>query len=150
MQYTIGANQANKIKWLASGKILAAGTSKDIYKLSASNLDEAITPLNRRIVREVSNKGVAYTEPISIDNIALYISWSRRKLREFTYNFENEYHASSTGGGDPDPEPTATTTFGTTTPELLFATESLIFHGLIIFFTSVIMSLWMWKLFMVV
>ena len=94
MQYTIGANQANKVLWLASGKVLVAGTSKDIYKLSASTLDEAITPLNRRIVREVSNKGTAYSEPISIDNVALYISWSRRKLREFTYNFENDSYVA--------------------------------------------------------
>lgn len=94
MQYTIGANQANKILWLASGKILASGTSKDIYKLSASTLDEAITPLNRRIVREVSNKGSAYVEPISIDNVALYISWSRRKIREFSYNFENDSYVA--------------------------------------------------------
>ncbi|MDP2218537.1 MAG: hypothetical protein Q8J68_14765 [Methanolobus sp.] len=94
LQYTIGSNQVNKIQWLSAGKVLGIGTAGAIYKASASQLDEAITPLNVRIVREVSYKGSAYHEAIAIDNVALYIAKNRRKIREFAFNLENDSYVA--------------------------------------------------------
>lgn len=94
IEYTISSNQMNKIHFISSGKILAIGTAVDIYKMSASELDEAITPLNVRIVREVSLKGAAFMEAISINNGVLYLSRSKRKIREFTFNSENNSYVS--------------------------------------------------------
>lgn len=93
LEYTIGSNQVNKIQWLSSGKILIVGTSGGEYKISASSLDEAITPLNVRIVRQ-SSYGSAYHECIPVGAVTLFITKSRRKIREFTYSFENDTYVS--------------------------------------------------------
>lgn len=85
MIYTIGATQVNKIQWLASGKILVVGTAGGEYKVSASSLDEAITPANIRIAKQ-SNIGSHYIEPVPIADVVLYLQRSKRKIREFTYN----------------------------------------------------------------
>lgn len=85
MEYTIAAQQVNKIQWLASGKILVAGTAGGEYKISASSLEEAVTPLNIRIVRQ-SSYGSDYREALPILDIMLYLQRSKRKIREFTYN----------------------------------------------------------------
>lgn len=90
MEYTISSSQVNKIHWLSSGKVLAIGTASDIYKAAASTLHEAITPLNLKIVSEVSFKGADYKEAINIDGISLYLSRTKRQLREFTYSFEDD------------------------------------------------------------
>jgi len=91
--------------------------------------------------------GLTVSECIADVGTEGYYTWEDNQTGG-SYNFENETHVTD----DPpeDPDPVATSTIGTTTTELLTATDNLIFHGLIIFFTSVIFSIWIWKLFMVV
>lgn len=93
MEYTLAAQQVNKIQWFASGKILAIGTAGGEYKVSASALDDAITPLNLRIVKQ-SSIGSDYREPIPIADIVLYLQRSKKKIREFTYNTLEEKYSS--------------------------------------------------------
>lgn len=93
LQYTIGSNRVNKIQWLSPGKILIIGTSGNEFKVSASSLDEAITPLNIRIVNQ-STYGSAYHEAFPINEVTLFITKSLRKIREFTYSFENDTYVS--------------------------------------------------------
>jgi hypothetical protein len=93
LQYTIGSNQVNKIQWLSPGKILIIGTSGSEFKVSASSLDEALTPLNVRIVNQ-SFYGSTYHQAFTINDVTLFITRSLRKIREFTYSFENDAYVS--------------------------------------------------------
>ncbi len=93
LAYTIGSQQANKLQWLAAGKILVAGTAGGEYKISASSLDEAITPSNVRVAKQ-SSYGSDYKEALPIADIILYLQRSKRKIREFTYNSLEDSYAS--------------------------------------------------------
>jgi hypothetical protein len=93
LKYTIGSNKVNKIQWMSPGKLLVIGTSGGEYKVSASSLEEAITPLNIRIVSQ-SSYGSAYYPAMAINEIVLYLTRSRRKIREFTYSFEDDVFVS--------------------------------------------------------
>lgn len=85
IEYTIASQEVNKIQWIASGKILVIGTAGGEYKVSASSLEEAITPANIRIAKQ-SNIGSDYSMPVPVGDIVLYLQRSKRKLREFSYN----------------------------------------------------------------
>lgn len=93
MQYTIASNNVNEIQWLSSGKILVAGTTGGEYKISASSQDEALTPTNVRVVKQ-SSYGSAYILPLTIKDVVLYLQRLGRKVREFTYRFEDDTYVS--------------------------------------------------------
>lgn len=93
MEYTIAAQEVNKIQWLSSGKVLVIGTAGGEYKVSASSLEEAITPLNIRIAKQ-STIGSTNIQPVSIADVVLYIARSKKKIREFTHNTLEDTYTS--------------------------------------------------------
>ena len=93
LQYTIASNNVNEIQWFSSGKILVVGTSGGEYKVSASSQDEAITPTNVRIVKQ-SSYGSENIMPLTIRDVVLYVQRAGRKVREFSYRFENDTYVS--------------------------------------------------------
>lgn len=93
MEYTILSNYVNKIQWLSSGKIMVVGTAGGEYKVSASELEDAITPTNIRIVKQ-SSYGSAYVMPLTIRDVVIYLQRSGRKIREFAYVFERDTYVS--------------------------------------------------------
>ncbi|KKN27532.1 hypothetical protein LCGC14_0863680 [marine sediment metagenome] len=91
--YTIAARHVNKIHWLSSGKILAAGTAGGEFKIAASSVEDAITPLNVRVAKESSN-GSAYHEAIEVKDVVLYLQKGKRQILEFSYRWENQTYVS--------------------------------------------------------
>ncbi len=94
LEYTISSDQVNAIRWLSPGKVLAIGTIGGEFILSASQLNEAVTPTNVNIVRESAN-GSLLMQPVRPSNSILYVQRSGRKLNEFEYDFENDAYLSS-------------------------------------------------------
>ena len=93
MEYTLLSNQINAIQWMSPGKVLVIGTTGGEYKVSASNQEEAITPLNIRIVKQ-SSYGSAAIQPVTIRDVTLYVQKNNRKVREFTYSWERDTYVS--------------------------------------------------------
>lgn len=91
--YTIAARHVNEILWLSSGKVLVAGTAGGEFKIAASSVEEAITPLNVRVVKESSN-GSAYHEAIEVKDVVLYLQKAKRQILEFTYQWESQTYVS--------------------------------------------------------
>lgn len=91
--YTLATDQVNAIYWLSPGKVLAVGTAGGEFKISASSLEEALTPTNVRVVRETSY-GSSYQMPIRLAGVVLFIQRAARKLREFVYQFESDAYVS--------------------------------------------------------
>jgi hypothetical protein len=89
LEYTIATEQVNAIRWLSPGKSLLVGTAGGEFLVSASASEEAISPSNVRIVRQ-STYGSAFTRPIRIADIVLYLQRAKRKIRQLVYNFESD------------------------------------------------------------
>ena len=87
--YTIATDKVNAIQWLSPGKVMAVGTAGGEFIISASSLEEAVTPTNVRIVRQ-STYGSDYILPSRISNVVLFIQRAGKKLRQFTYEFESD------------------------------------------------------------
>ena len=93
LEYTIATEQVNVIQWLSPGKTLVVGTAGGEFIVSASSQEEAITPSNVRIVRQ-STYGSAAVLPIRLADVVLYTQRSKRKIRQFVYNFESDSFVS--------------------------------------------------------
>ena len=91
--YTIGSNQVNVIRYLASGRVLIVGTSGGEFAVSASGTTEPISPTNAQIKRQ-ANYGSANIQPIQVGNVTMFVQRASRKIRELVYNFdEDSYQA---------------------------------------------------------
>jgi hypothetical protein len=91
--YTISTDQVNKIQWLSPGKVLVVGTAGGEFIVSASSLEEAITPSNIRIVRQ-STFGSDYQLPARVSSLVLFVQRSKRKIREFVFNFQSDSYVA--------------------------------------------------------
>ena len=89
MIYTIGSNQVNIIRYLASSRSLVVGTSGGEFAVRAGASDQALTPTNIQIKRQASY-GSADIQPIQSGNATLFVQRAKRKLRELTYNFDSD------------------------------------------------------------
>lgn len=89
LSYTISTDDVNDIKWFSAGKVLSVLTGSAEFTVSASNLNEAITPTNIKVVRETT-KGCNDARPVRIDSAALFVQASGRKVREYAYNFQTD------------------------------------------------------------
>lgn len=89
MTYTIGSNQVNIIRYLASSRSLLVGTSGGEFAVRAGDTDEALTPTNIQIKKQ-SNYGSADIQPVLVSNAALFIQRAKRKLRELIYNIDTD------------------------------------------------------------
>ena len=91
--YTIGSNQVNVIRYLASGRVLIVGTSGGEFAVSARGTTEPISPTNAQIKRQ-ANYGSANIQPIQVGNVTMFVQRASRKIRELVYNFdEDSYQA---------------------------------------------------------
>lgn len=93
MVLRLASRQLNAIRWLASGKGLAVGTSGREWMISPSNQNEALSPTNRK-GSETSSEGSAQVRPLMTDNATLFVSADRKRLHEYSYSYdENNYVA---------------------------------------------------------
>ena len=93
LAFTIADDRVNAIRWMSAGKTLAIGTTGGEFNLSASSLNEAVTPSNVMVRRETTN-GSAEIRPERIGAAVLYVQRAGRKLYEMAYNFENDAFTS--------------------------------------------------------
>ncbi|MEM1396240.1 MAG: hypothetical protein AAGH38_02185 [Pseudomonadota bacterium] len=89
VEYTIAAGQVNAITWLSPGKVLSVGTVGGEFVVSASSLNEAVTPSNVRIVRETTH-GSTSVAPQRVGAAALFVQRAGRRLREHVYRLEQD------------------------------------------------------------
>ena len=87
MVYTIGSNQVNVIRFLASTRNLIVGTSGGEFVVRASGADEAITPTNIQIKQQTSH-GSADITPMQAGNAVLFVQRAKRKVLELQFNFD--------------------------------------------------------------
>lgn len=86
LNYTLGTDDVNSIRWMVPGKVLVILTDSGEFTVSASSLYEAITPTNVRVIRETA-RGAANVKPVLVDKTLLFWQRARRKLREYFYDF---------------------------------------------------------------
>lgn len=88
--YTIASDQVNAIVWLSPGQILVAGTTGGEFSISSSDFKaQPITPSNVRVRRE-SAHGSRAVRPVRTASVLLFVQGAGKKVREFTYSFEND------------------------------------------------------------
>lgn len=87
--YELASGQVNDIRWLDSTKILVAGTASAEFSISGGSSGEALTPTNVRAFA-ATNRGSAKTVPIRVDSSVLFVQKSKRKIREYSYDFGSD------------------------------------------------------------
>lgn len=93
LNYTLGSEQADVIRWISSGKALLIGTTAGEYVISSTSQNEALTPTNIKASRETSY-GSADVRPVRIGNSVIFGQRNgdpanpARKVREMSYNFD--------------------------------------------------------------
>lgn len=88
-----GSQRSNAVQWLASGKVLAIGTTGEEFAMSASNLNEAITPTNLKI-DSATNEGSRYVSPVRINTDILHITTDGRRMQRLYYDFGTDQYRS--------------------------------------------------------
>ena len=89
LNYTIATDRVNVIRWLSPGKVLIVGTVGGEFVVSASSLEEAITPTNIRIVRQ-STYGSAQVTPVRVADKVVFVQRGGRKIRNLGYTFDSD------------------------------------------------------------
>ena len=87
MVYTIGSNEVNVIRFLASTRNMIVGTSGGEFVVRAGGADEAITPVNIQIKQQTAHGSSDHT-PVLAGNAVLFVQRAKRKIRELQYNFD--------------------------------------------------------------
>ena len=91
--YTIGSNQVNVCRYLASSRTLLVGTSGGEHAVRAGVADEALTPSNAQI-KQQSVFGSADVQPVQVGNASLFLHRAARKIRELTYNYDTDSYVA--------------------------------------------------------
>ena len=86
--YTIAANKVNTIRWLAPARDLIVGTAGGEFKVGRPT-GEPLQPDNVQITQQTTYGGYN-TQPIQIGNSVLFLQRQRKKIREFSYRFEDD------------------------------------------------------------
>ena len=86
--YTIAANKVNTIRWLAPARDLIVGTAGGEFKVGRPS-GEPLQPDNVQITQQTTYGGYN-TQPIQIGNSVLFLQRQRKKIREFSYRFEDD------------------------------------------------------------
>lgn len=89
----LASNEANEIKWLASGKSLIAGTYGGEFVISSGDSNEPLTPSNVVADKETS-WGSEPVIPKKIGNYFYYIQRFGKKLRELFYYWDLDTYKS--------------------------------------------------------
>lgn len=88
-KYTLAAEEVNAVQWLSPGKVLAIGTAGGEFVARANSLDEAITPVNVRIIRDTT-RGSANVRPVRVDSTVMFAQYGANKINEFLYRFDRD------------------------------------------------------------
>ncbi len=87
LDFTIAATRVNAIRWLAPGRQLFMGTAGGEWVISSDG--PVLTPSDIDVKQHASH-GSADLAPARISNVALFLQRAKRKVREFSFNFESD------------------------------------------------------------
>jgi hypothetical protein len=87
VNYTISAQNQSTIQWLRAKDILFIGTAN--AEFTAGSPSEPLTPTNVRITPQTEH-GSAYVMPVVAGNVVLFLSLSKRKVRELSFEFRDD------------------------------------------------------------
>ena len=90
--YTIAANRVNVIRWIAPARDLIIGTAGGEFQVGRPT-GEPLKPDNVNIKQQTAY-GSHTIAPAQIGNTVLFVQRQQRKVREFTYRFENDAYAA--------------------------------------------------------
>ena len=91
--YTIGSNEVNVIRYLASSRQLLIGTSGGEFVVRASGFDEPLNPTNTQIKRQTVY-GAADVQPLQIGQAVLFLQRAERKLRELVFSSDADSYVA--------------------------------------------------------
>ena len=88
MEYAIATNKVNVIRWLQPSRDLIVGTAGGEFKVGRPQ-GEPLTPSNVMVTQQTTY-GSWTIPPIQIGNAILFAQRARRKIREFSYQFQSD------------------------------------------------------------
>ena len=94
LNYSIASDQVNAIRWMMGQKVLLLGTTGDEFSVSASSLNEAITPTNIKITAE-SSEGSSSVQPVKVGSSVLYLQSTQRRIMDSSYAFDADRYVSN-------------------------------------------------------
>lgn len=94
LNYSIASDQVNAIRWMMGQKVLLCGTAGDEFSVSASSLNEAITPTNIKITSE-SSEGSSSVQPVKVGSSVLYLQSTQRRVMDSSYSFDVDRYISN-------------------------------------------------------
>jgi hypothetical protein len=86
IEVTLSGSRVNPIRWIMDQSELVAGTNASEVKVWSGSSDEAMTPASYQAKRQ-SAHGSASIQAKLISSVILFVSRSRRKVREFVFDF---------------------------------------------------------------
>lgn len=87
---TLDSDDTNLISWISPAeKGLLAGTANSEWVVRPASADSSLSPTNVR-ADEVSKNGSAEVDPLKAGDATLFAQGSKRKIREFSYNYERD------------------------------------------------------------
>lgn len=87
VQFTIRGRKVNVIRWLEPKDHLLIGTVGSEWRLGPQDIGETLTPLNV-VAKQITTKGCADLQPVTVDGSTLFVQRKGRKLRELAFNIE--------------------------------------------------------------
>jgi len=88
MEYALATNKVNVIRWLQPSRDLIIGTAGGEFKVGRP-AGEPLTPSNIMVTQQTTY-GSYTIPPIQVGNAILFVQRARRKIREFSYTFQND------------------------------------------------------------
>lgn len=95
LNFTINTQDMNTIEWLSPGKVLSIGTANGEFTLSATNLNDAVTPTDVLIKPQTTYGSSPWVRPIRVAGSILFVQRAGRKLREYVYNFQTDAYIAA-------------------------------------------------------
>lgn len=88
IDFAIGANQQNQIRWAVKVKRLLIGTLGGEYLVQGPSVDEPITPTGIQI-QDQSKYGCDFTvDALPFGQAAIFLQRGKRRIREMAFSFE--------------------------------------------------------------
>jgi len=91
--YTIGSNEVNVVRFLASSRQLLIGTSGGEFVVRASGFDEPLNPTNTQIKLQTSY-GAANVPPFQVGQAGLFLQRAERKMRGLVFSSDADSYVA--------------------------------------------------------
>jgi hypothetical protein len=89
IEYTIGSDRVDRIRWLVGKKFVLVGTTGGAWKIGGTNVNDPITATNVVASKEISS-GVKNIDSVSVDNTVFWTSRSGTTVRKFEFSISSD------------------------------------------------------------